>query len=58
MEISMSNCGSARFYMLLAALVVLGSIGGCAKPAAERVNGDAWRYGFSYPGPNYPDTGH
>ncbi|WP_158515201.1 hypothetical protein [Bordetella sp. H567] len=33
-------------------------LSGCADNATPRVNGDAWRHGFGYPGPGYPDTGH
>lgn len=41
----------------LAAILLAMLLSGCAADPAHRVNGDAWRYGFSYAGPNYPDTG-
>ncbi|WP_157792943.1 hypothetical protein [Bordetella genomosp. 8] len=42
---------------VLAAMVLAMLLSGCAADPAQRVNGDAWRHGFSYAGPNYPDTG-
>jgi hypothetical protein len=44
--------------LALAAILVAMLLSSCAGSTADRVNGDAWRYGFSYAGPNYPDTGH
>jgi hypothetical protein len=41
----------------LAAALIATLLGGCAYDPAKRVNGDDWRYGFSYPGANYPWTG-
>jgi hypothetical protein len=44
---------------LALALILLATLlSGCAGSTAARVNGDAWRYGFGYAGPAYPDTGH
>jgi hypothetical protein len=46
-----------RFTLAVAAALAATMLGGCAYNPAKRVNGDDWRYGFSYPGANYPWTG-
>ncbi|CAM4027469.1 hypothetical protein [Bordetella bronchialis] len=46
-----------RIRIAALAIALAAMLGGCAAPSAERVNGDAWKYGFSYAGPMYPDTG-
>ncbi|CAM3802258.1 hypothetical protein [Bordetella flabilis] len=43
--------------LALAAILIALLLNGCAASTGERVNGDAWRYGFRYAGPDYPDTG-
>jgi hypothetical protein len=43
--------------LALAAILIALLLNGCAVGTGDRVNGDAWRYGFRYAGPDYPDTG-
>jgi hypothetical protein len=44
--------------LIVATILFATLLSGCAASTANRVNGDDWRWGFSYAGPNYPDTGH